>query len=1103
MKGEQKVKGIPVRMLVGMFVFVMTCGDLWSQATAQISGTVKDQSGAVLPGVEVTGAQTETGITRSAVTNETGTYVLPNLAIGPYRLEAALPGFRTFVQTGIVLEVNASPVVNPVLQVGQVTDQVEVQANAALVETRNAGVGQVMENTRILELPLNGRNVEDLIVLGGAAAAANPAIGQVRNPFFGGAVSVGGGLATTLNYTLDGANHNTYQDNSYVILPFPDALEEFKVETSATGAQNGMKSAGSVDMVTKSGTNAFHGNLFEFVRNGMFNARNAFATKRDTIKRNQFGGTVGGPIARDRIFFFAGYQGTTIRMDPSDVLGFVPTPAMEAGDFTAFTSPACNVGRQITLKAPFVNNRVDPALFSKPAVALAKLLPSTADPCGRIIYGNPTFTNEHQVVGRLDYQRSAKNQLFARYLVDSIFSPPPYDVNKNLLSSGNNGADGLAQAFTLGDTYLLSAGTVNAFRLTGNRVAGGRTGPSVPPGAGLVDIGVKMFSYDPHNPDVTVNNAFALGVPAGPTRNAVFAAADDLSVIRGNHQLAFGTNAALWWLNSYGNTYNHGSMTFNGQTTGLALADYFTGNASVFQMGTNGDQHKRSKYIALYAADIWKVSRKLTLNYGLRWEPYFPMLNLDGGAMHFDLDALRKGIKTTVYNNLPPGVFFNGDPGFPGLAMMNNHWWDFSPRVGLAWDVAGDGLTSVRASLGTFYDFPAARYMLGPSNAPPANPIVISNNVNFADPWAGYPGGDPFPRPYGRSLTRDTATWPLYGVVNAFDYDSPTMKVAQWNLSVQKQIGTDWLVSATYLGNGTTHLWTAQNINPPVFLGLGPCTLNGISYPTCSSTANTNQRRRFSLENPQTGQYFGAVIHTDTGGTASYNGVIVSVQRRASRGVTINANYTWSHCISDPWGTSDAGSKLNFQGYTNPDNRRFDRGNCTIGTIDQRHLFNLSAVAETPRFSNSTLRTVGSGWRFSTIFRILSGDYLSVTTGQDRALNNTYGQRVNQILGSPYGDRSVKSYFNPAAFTLPALGTLGNSGIGNIAGPGTWQLDTALTRTFQLHEAQKLEFRAEAFNLTNAFHMLDPVTNFDSNTFGQVTSAKDPRIMQFALKYLF
>src|SRR6266481_4124689 len=394
------------RMLFAGFVVFVTCSDIWAQATAQIAGTARDQSGAVLPGVEVTVTQTETGTTRTAVTNETGSYVLSNLPIGPYRLEAGLPGFRTFVQTGIVLQVNASPAINPVLGVGQVTEQVEVQANAALVETRSSGVGQVVENARVLELPLNGRNVNDLIALSPAAAPA-PANGSGRNPFLAtNGVAVGGGSSIGFNYTLDGANHNNSFENTYLSMPFPDAMQEFKVETSATAVQNGVRPAGSVSLVTKSGTNEFHGDLFEFVRNGMFNARNAFATKRDTIKRNQFGGTVGGPIVKNKLFFFTGYQGTKLRQDPSDTISFVPTSSMLAGDFTAFASPACNGGRQITLRTPFVNNRVDPSLFSKPAFVLSNKLPKTSDSCGRVIFGSPTLTNQQMTVAKVDYQRN-------------------------------------------------------------------------------------------------------------------------------------------------------------------------------------------------------------------------------------------------------------------------------------------------------------------------------------------------------------------------------------------------------------------------------------------------------------------------------------------------------------------------------------------------------------------------------------------------------------------------------------------------------------------------------------------------------------------------
>jgi carboxypeptidase family protein len=1096
-------------IFVAVLVSVATGSDAWGQATAQISGTVRDQSGAVLPGVEVTAIQTDTGIRRAAVTNETGLYVLANLPIGPYRLEAALPGFRTFVQTGIVLQVNTSPLVNPILDVGQVTEQIEVQANAALVETRTSGVGQVIENARILDLPLNGRNVTELIALAGGATPAPIVNGQGgRDPFSKGNISVAGGLNTGLNFTLDGATHVNRFSNSYMSVPFPDALQEFKVETSATGAQNGGSAAGSVSLVTKSGTNDIHGDMFEFVRNGMFNARNAFSPKRDTIKRNQFGGTAGGPIMKNKLFFFGGYQGTRFRQDPADQIAFVPSPAILAGDFTTFASPACNGGRQITLRAPFVNNRVDPAQFSKPAVALAKLLPSTPDACGRIIFGDPNPENDNMAIGRIDYQRNGNHSLFGRYLIDTVNIPPGYDVNKSMLISGTAalGRRGRAQAFTIGDTYLFGSNIVNSLRLTANRIYGAKTAPDFSKtGAAPNDIGIKAYTYQPsrhHN--YTVTGAFSSGYAgAGPTTTAIFGVNDDLSIVRGNHQMAFGANTSAWWENQYADQVATPGFTFNGQTTGLGLGDFLLGNVSNFSMGTFLQTYNRSKYVGLYAADTWKVNQELTLTYGLRWEPYFPQINRDGTSVHFDLDAFRKGIKSNRFANTPPGLFYDGDPGFPTGQGFYNQWSNFSPRVGLAWDVAGDGRTSVRIAAGTFYDLPSSNYWLATSVSAPFESQALRTNVKFDDPWANEPGGDPFPLPYGRDVSRDVP-WPLHLVANGLDtYDVPNMQVSQWTLSLQKQVGTDWLLSTSYLGNTTTHLWATQHMNPAVYIPGGPCTLEGLTFNPCSSTASTDQRRRFSLENPAFGKYYGAVPRLDFGGKASYNGLLTSIQRRATRGITVNANYTWSHCISDPGGDLSFHTGNPTNAYTNPDSRTFDRGNCTTAGQDRRHNFNLSALAETPRFSNPTLRAVASGWRFSPIIKILSGDYLSVTTNVDVALSGTSNQRVNQILPNPYGDKSVSKYLNPAAFALPATGTYGHSGKGAIAGPATWQFDTALSRTFQLRETQKLEFRAEAFNLTNSFRMNDPVTALNSNTFGQVISAQDPRIMQFALKYFF
>jgi carboxypeptidase family protein len=1085
-----------------LIVCGITCTSVWAQATAQMSGTVRDQTGAVLPGVEVTAIQTDTGIMRTGVTNETGSYVLSNLPIGPFRLEAALPGFRTFVQTGIVLQVRDSPVINPVLEVGQVSEQIEVQANAALVETRNAGVGQVVENARILDLPLNGRQVVDLIGLAGGTTPAPLVNGSNRDPFATASYSVAGGLSTGVSYTLDGATHNNPQDNGYISMPFPDALQEFKVETSATGAQNGMKSAGSVNLVTKSGTNNIHGDAFEFVRNGIFNARNAFAVRRDTIKRNQFGGTLGGSIIKNKLFFFAGYQGTTLRQDPSDIQAFVPTASMLTGDFSVFASPTCNAGRQITLKAPFVNNRIDPALFNKPALALAAKLPRTADPCGKVIYGNPTQTNDHEVVSKIDYQLSANHSIFGRYLADSLYRPAAYDINKNPLSVGTSD-DGLAQAFTVGDTYLFNPNTVNSLRLTANRIAAGKFLPQGMATASLgpADIGIKAYAYNPHEPRYTVTGGFTVNTQGGPNRATTFAINDDLSLVRGNHQLALGASAAAWWVNQGTGTYDL-QFTFSGQTTGLGMADFFLGNVSNLINGSPGAQNKRTKYLASYIGDTWKVKQKLTLNYGLRWEPYFPITYRFGGALHYDHDAFAKGIKSTQFANTPPGLFFPGDAGYEGgLQGMHDQWRNFSPRVGLAWDVNGDGRTSIRASAGTFFDFPSTEYLY-PELEPPWLPLVTVNDVNFENPWAQYPGGDPFPKPYGRTIGRD-ASWPLYALVTALDYNTPNMKVSQWNLSMQRQVGTDWLLSASYLGTHSIHIFSIQQINPAVFLGLGPCTLNGVSYSTCSTTANTDQRRRLSLENPQNGKYYGYMDHLDSGGTASYNALLLSIQRRVARGATLNVNYTWSHCITDlaPQGTAQ-GSNGNT-GWINPDNRRYDRGNCSQAATDRRQLFNLSAVASTPQLSNPALRVVVSGWRFSPILRVISGDYMTILTNLDRSLNGIANQHVNQLLADPYGDKSITKYLNPAAFDLPALGTFGNVGRASVRGPASWQFDAALSRTFRLREAQQLEFRAEAFNVTNSFHMNDPITNLNSNTFGQVTSAKDPRIMQFALKYVF
>ena len=414
-------------------IAIATCVTAAGQgATAQISGTVKDQSGAVLPGTEITATQTETGAVRMTLSDETGSYVLPNLPVGPYKLEVSLAGFRTFVQSGIVLQVSSSTVVNAVLNVGQVSETVEVQANASLVETRSTGIGQVVENARILELPLIGRQVTDLISINGAALPLLTTDTTYRGSYPNTtAFSIAGGVVGGNAYTLDGGMHNDVYANYGLPLPFPDALQEFKVETSSLPAQYGFHSGGAINAVTRSGTNDLHGSLFEFVRNYAFNARNFFAPTRDGLKRNQYGGTIGGPIRKNKLFFFAGYQGTITRQTPQSTFSFVPTPEMIGGDFTTFASRACQ-GRDVVLGAPFVNNRLAPSQISPAAVNIAKRLPVPVDQCGRTSWGNPVASDEYFPIGKIDYQISSTHSMFGRIWRHRSSRRPPLPSPKSL-----------------------------------------------------------------------------------------------------------------------------------------------------------------------------------------------------------------------------------------------------------------------------------------------------------------------------------------------------------------------------------------------------------------------------------------------------------------------------------------------------------------------------------------------------------------------------------------------------------------------------------------------------------------------------------------------
>jgi hypothetical protein len=1086
------------------------CGiSAWGQAisTAQIKGTVQDPTGAVIPGAEVKLTQTDTGLVRTATTETDGSYVVTTLPIGPYRLEVSKAGFSKYVQSGIVLQVATNPTIEITMKVGAVSEQVQVEANTTLVETQSSGVGAVVDMKRVLDLPLIGRNVQDLIATAGAATAGSDGAQLSARNYPGiQAVSVAGGLATGTSYTLDGSMHNDVYTNSTLPLPFPDALQEFKVETSALPAQYGMHSGAAVNAVTKSGTNQWHGDAFEFVRNYKFNAKQRFATARDSLKRNQWGGTLGGPIRENKLFFFAAYQQTDTRQSPTATVTFVPTADMLKGDFSTFASTTCQQ-KAVTLGDPSNNNlpyaplnQIPLSQFSKPAVNIAKLLPTSSSPCGQTNFGVRTVDDEQFGVAKVDYQLSATHSLFVRYLGTHDKQPVPYTFGNNLLATGGggNGFDDFDQSFTIGDTYLITPRTVNSFRATVDRSGIARNSPEF---FGPADVGINVYSYLPKFTSVTVNGGFSFGnvlTTDATYKTTTLQVGDDLAVIRGNHQMGFGVNVSHYNSNTYARVLATPNFLFNGQATGvkvngtlltgLPIADFFTGNVASTAQSAPNVLFVRANYFGLYAQDTWKVKPGLTVSYGVRWEPFFPMQFANSLVYHFDLASFIAGTPTsTVFKKAPPGLFFPGDAGFPSKSGINRNWKQFAPRLGVVWDPNGDGRMSIRASYGIFFDTIPAQYNLNTETAPPWGNRTALTGVDFADPYKNYPGGNPFPVVFDAN-----APFAINGTFNTFNYDTHMTYVEQWNFSIQRQFGRDWLASVSYLGNEMVHLFGTRELNPGVFA-------------PGATVGNLSARRLFNTLNPTWGKNFGFTDIWDDGGTGSYNGMLLSLQKRFSRGVTVNVNYTWSHCLSNPVNSVPNGGNGGGGVYMFDNDRALDRGNCSTSANDKRHIANMTAVGEVPRFSNQWVTWLASGWKTSATVGMASGSYFSVVTGVDSALTgkNAGTQRPNQVLANVYGDGTPAFYLNKAAFGAPLGGTYGNLGQSNILGPGNLTFNAGLSRAFRIHEGQTVEVRGEAQNVLNRINYNAPIASLASPTFGQILSSGQARIMQFAVKYVF
>lgn len=1115
-------------------VVLALCGGLHAQGLGSIVGTVVDPSGGVLPTAKVKIVDEGTSLARETTTNLQGYYVLPSLRPAVYSLSVEAPGFANYQQRGIVLQADQTATLNVSMTIRSAQQTVIVEAPPPQVDTSTSTLSEVVDRRRMVELPLNGRNAASLALITAGTVLAPATADEGSTKTFPAAVTISanGSRQNQASFRLDGANNNDAYTNVNQPFPFPDALQEFSVQTSNYSARYGGNAGGVVNVVTKSGVNDLHGDLFEFNRNAVFNARDFFAASRDPLKRNQFGGTLGGPVTipgiyrgKDKTFFFMGYQGTRLR---NTALGgnsaYFPTAADLNGDFSALltaSNPNNPLVKAVTITdptaggAPFPNNQIPVSRFDKAALALTKYVPvGTGN--GKVSYALPTSTAYDETLVRLDHSISDKDRFTGRYYLDRYFNNPFLDVTN--LVNNQPYTDILSHNFMLGETHTFSASWLNDFRLSIAREVADR-GPA---GGSInaADLGVNI--YQPPGARIieslNVSGYFSISMtdPATFTRDQ-YGINDSVSWVHGAHSISFGVDAIRAWVMIRNQFHQPGQFGFTADYNGDAMASFLMGQMRSFLQGNGEFKDNRVNSFGLFFQDDWHATRKLTVNLGLRFDPFFPWKETKGRTEVFDPTAYAQGRVSKVYPNAPPGLLFPGDAGVPEYGLLAN-WKNFGPRAGFAYDVTGNGKTSIRGGFGLFYD--ALQNGIYNNRFVDVAPFSVQVNYTagvpgpFSNPYLGINNPFPnppavFPTPY-QIVTYDTANGGVYSTPVSMNY----------NLSLERQLPRAWLIRMAYVGSQARHLLDTQELSPAVYSG---------------SLANANTRRFFTN--------YGSIGLASQDANSGYNSLQLTAQKQFSKGFTVLANYTWSKSIDDvPYGASVTTVGVSAAGGSSwvspipwylPGRHQFDRG---PSEFDHTHHLVTSFMWQLPKLSGkpAVLRYAFGDWSLNGLLSAQTGGPMTVVAGKDQSGTATSNDRAYYVGGDPYGNTACGSkapcvsYLNSAAFALPSQGSWGNVGKGALRGPGMFTYDGALTKDFDLHkERVKLQFRAEFFDLFNRANFMNPGVgassingnglasagpNVSASGFGQITadnsnngasSVLSPRIGQLALKLTF